>query len=26
MFETYYRSLLGEKGSFLSEKELNLEY
>ena len=26
MFETYYRSLLGEKGAFLSEKELNLEY
>lgn len=26
MFETYYRSLLGEKGSFLTEKELNLEY
>lgn len=26
MFETYYRSLLGEKGTFLSEKELNLEY
>lgn len=26
MFETYYRSLLGEKGSFLSKKEQNLEY
>lgn len=26
MFETYYRSLLGEKGPFLTEKELNLEY
>lgn len=26
MFETYYRSLLGEKGAFLSEKELNLRY
>ncbi|MCE4936381.1 transglycosylase SLT domain-containing protein [Aliivibrio fischeri] len=26
MFETYYRSLLGEKGAFLSEKELNLKY
>lgn len=26
MFETYYRSLLGEKGPFLSDKELNLEY